>query len=92
MTVHKGEFEFTKGEAKWFTRSDLKNPITRYFCGNCGTGIVSRSPLLPETIFLKVGTFDDPSIFKPAAAIFTVDKQQFHHIPEDMTDFKGMPG
>ena len=33
---------------------------------------------------LKVGTMDDPSIFKAKLAIFTRDKQPFHHLPEDL--------
>lgn len=32
-----------------------------------------------------VGTLDDPAIFgDPDVAIFTVDKQPFHHLPADI--------
>ena len=41
---------------------------------------------------VKVGTLDDPSIYKPKLAIFTVDKQAFHHIPDDLQTFERRPG
>jgi hypothetical protein len=85
-------FQFTQGKPESFTRSDLERPVTRYFCGTCGTGIGTRSPLRPNAIILKVGTFDDPSIFRPGAAIFTIDRQPFHHIPKDIPAFERRPG
>ena len=41
---------------------------------------------------VKVGTLDDPSVYKPKIAIFTVDKQAFHHIPDDLQVFDRRPG
>ena len=41
---------------------------------------------------VKVGTLDDPSVYKPRIAIFTVDKQTFHHIPDDVQAFERRPG
>lgn len=85
-------FRFTKGEPKTFARPDLENPVTRFFCPNCGTGIGTRSPARPDSMIIKVGTLDDPSQFKPRAAIFTLDKQPFHHLPEGVPAFERRPG
>jgi hypothetical protein len=85
-------FQLTSGEMKQFRRSDLERPVTRHFCENCGTGIASETPNRPGSIVIKAGTFDDPSTFKPAVAIYTCDKQDYHHIPEDMTAFDKRPG
>jgi hypothetical protein len=85
-------FQLTSGEMKQFRRSDLERPVTRHFCENCGTGVASETPNRPGSIVMKVGTLDDPSIFKPAVAIYTCDKQDYHHIPEDMTVFDKRPG
>ncbi len=42
---------------------------------------------------LKVGTLDDPSVFgMPQMAIFTIDQQSFHQVPEGVTVFERMPG
>ena len=85
-------FSYTKGSPKGFQRSDLENPVTREFCADCGTHLVSKAPGLPMAL-LKVGTLDDPSVFEgPQLAIFTCDKQSFHQIPEGVARFERMPG
>ena len=83
-------FRYTKGAPKTFSRSDLENPVTREFCAECGTHLTTRRPDLPMVI-LKVGTLDDPGQFTPQAAIYTVDKQAFHHIPDGMPAFERLP-
>jgi hypothetical protein len=85
-------FSYTKGTPKKFTRSDLKSPATREFCANCGTHVVTRPPGFPAVI-VKVGTLDNPSQFSgPEMAIYTIDKQSFHRIPEGVKAFERLPG
>ena len=55
-------FHYTKGTPKQFTRSDLENAVTREFCAECGTHILTRRPGLPPVV-LKIGTLDDPAQF-----------------------------
>jgi hypothetical protein len=82
---------YTKGAPKAFTRGDLENPVTREFCPECGTHLLSRVPGLPLAM-LKVGTLDDPSVFEgPQMAIFLVDKQAFHQVPEGIPTFERGP-
>jgi hypothetical protein len=84
-------FSYTKGAPKTFTRSDIENAVTREFCAECGTHIGTRRPGLPMVI-LKVGTLDDPSLFGvPQMAIYTVDKQGFHHIPDGLPSHERLP-
>ena len=93
MAVPEAGFKYTTGEPKTFMRSDLDNPVTREFCADCGTQVVSRAPSLPGTVIIKVGTLDDPSQYgDPQVAIFTIDKQSFHHIPESLPSFERTPG
>ena len=84
-------FEFVKGIPKTFKRKDIEKAVTRLFCENCGTGIGTKNPNRPSSIILKVGTFDDPSIFKPDIAIFTIDKQKFHYIENGLKSFERRP-
>jgi hypothetical protein len=84
-------FSYTKGTPKKFMRSDLEGAVTREFCAECGTHLVTRPPSVPG-IVLKVGTLDDPTLFGAAQiAIYTVDKQPFHQIPEGMPTFERLP-
>lgn len=92
MLMPAAGFTWTRGQPKTFTRSDLEGAVTREFCGECGTQIATRRPGLPAVV-LKIGTLDDPAQFRgPRAAIFTAEKQPFHHIPEGMPAFEGLPG
>ena len=82
-------FKYTKGAPKQFARKDLEKPVTREFCAECGTHVVTR-PQRPAVV-VKVGTLDNPAQITPQIAIFTIDKQPFHHIPEGMPSFERMP-
>jgi hypothetical protein len=84
-------FAYTKGVPKKFSRSDLESPVTREFCAECGTHLLTRRPCLPAVI-LKVGTLDEPGMFgAPQMAIYTVDKQPFHQIPDGLPTFERLP-
>jgi len=86
-------FAYSKGAPKTFRRSDLANPVTREFCGECGTHMVTRTKNLPGAVLIKVGTFDDPSLFGgPQMVIFTIEKQSFHHVPDGVPTFERLPG
>jgi hypothetical protein len=86
-------FAYTKGTPKQFTRKDLPNAVTRDFCAECGTHILTRRPGLPQLV-LKVGTLDDPAsgYGAPKMAIYTIDKQPFHLIAEGLPAFERVPG
>jgi hypothetical protein len=91
MLVEPERFRYTSGEPRRFSRSDLENAVTREFCGECGTHLATRRPGLRQ-IILKVGTLDDPSLFgAPQMAIYTVDKQPFHVVPEGLPAFERLP-
>jgi len=84
-------FSYAKGEPTQFSRDDLESPVTRDFCGNCGTHILARPPGFPGYV-LKVGTMDDSSEFSPQMAIYTCDAQPYHAIAEGVMAFDKTPG
>jgi hypothetical protein len=93
MAMPESGFSFTKGTPKQFRRADLSDPVTREFCADCGTHILAKSARLPGALILKVGTLDDPGVFEgPQMAIWLVDKQSFHHVPEGLPAFERTPG
>jgi hypothetical protein len=84
-------FSYTKGTPKKFSRSDLEQPVTREFCAECGTHLTTRPVVVPALV-LKVGTLDDPTLFGAAQmAIYTVDSQPFHLVPEGVPSFERLP-
>ncbi len=92
MTVPNDGFAITQGSPKSFTRSDIENPRTRQFCGNCGTHLTTLLPGRDLTV-VKVGTLDDPAgeYRGPRAAIFMKDTQPFHVVAEGLPCFDELP-
>jgi hypothetical protein len=93
MAVPAEGFQITKGETKGFTRDDIPNAVTREFCPNCGTHILTRAPAFPQGVIVKVGSLDDPSVFGgPAFAAFACDAQSYHRLPDDVPVHQKWPG
>ncbi len=67
------------------------NPILRLFCPECGASIAEESAMRPDTIVLNVGTFDDPTIARPAREIFRDDALPWVHVEGDMPRFPKRP-
>ena len=85
-------FRYVQGQPKGFRRSDLEQPVTREFCPNCGTHLVTRTPD-PNVVVLKVGGLDDPAVFGgPQIAIWTSEAQPYHVLPQGAQTFPGVPG
>ena len=90
MVVPPDAFHYTKGTPKEFTRKDLATPVTRQFCPECGTHLATKPPR--PVVVVKIGTLDDPKLYGgPQMAIFTIDKQPFHQIPDGLPAFERMP-
>lgn len=85
-------FTYTKGQPKTYARDNAPVlPAARDFCPDCGVQLVTRAQGLPVAI-IKVGTLDDPAAFGgPQLAIFTSDKQAYHHIAEGVATFDKLP-
>ena len=93
MGMPEAGFTYTKGTPKKFRRSDLPTPVTREFCGDCGTHVAAKAPAVPGVALIKVGGMDDPKQFGgPELVIFTVDKQPFHLLPDGVPAFERFPG
>lgn len=82
--VPKAEFKITSGTPKLYQDSDTKsgNTVERFFCGDCGSPIYSALGDQPETIFLKTGTMDDTSAFKPMFHVWCDTKQSWVQLEE----------
>ena len=61
MLVPAEGFRYTKGARNTYSPPDKPDAVTREFCAECGTHLITRRPGLPPVV-LKIGTLDDPSI------------------------------
>ena len=91
MLVPEEGFKYTKGAPRTYSRLDKANAVTREFCTDCGTHMMSRRPGL-RPVVLKIGTLDDPSVYGGAQmAIFTAEGQPFHLVADGVPTFEGLP-
>lgn len=81
--VPKSEFKLT-GTPALYQDADTQsgNTVARYFCGRCGSPIYSAIPSQPDTLFLKTGTLDDTSGFKPQFHAWCETKQNWVELDE----------
>src|SRR5260370_38537719 len=70
LLVPKDAFKLTKGELKHYeVTGDSGNKVSRGFCANCGSPIMSILQGMPFTA-IKAGSLDDPNQFEPTPSIF----------------------
>ena len=69
-------FSYTRGEPSHFARP---GGVTREFCANCGTHILTRSPRMAGAVLLKVGSLDDQDAFEmPTIAVYCSEMKPYH--------------
>ena len=92
MGFRESAFRYCKGSASAYARPDLEHAVQREFCSRCGVHLVARSPALPDTVLVRPGTLDDPSLCgRPEVVIFTSEMQSFHQLPEGVPSHERLP-
>jgi hypothetical protein len=61
---------------------DSGQPVIRKFCPKCGSPVISQVTATPMWDFIKAGTLDDPSWFKPQFHMFCEHAQAWA-MPQD---------
>ena len=55
-------FRFTKGTPKTFSRPDLENAVTRYFCETCGTHSAQNSRVTAFSMSVRLNVLGWPLV------------------------------
>ena len=87
--IKKLDFELN-GEPKIYvdTVTDSGASVERFFCGTCGSPIYSALPSQPDVIYLKTGTLDDTSEFKPSIHVWASTKQNWVEIDKNIAQLQ----
>lgn len=79
------------GETRSFSCiGDSGNPVTRVFCPNCGSGIMSKGARA-GVVIVRAGTLDEPDHFKPMASIYAVSAPAWDKPRDGLPVFERMP-
>lgn len=88
VRVSASDMKIISGRPKAYTKTaDSGNQITREFCPDCGSPLLTRSPAHPDYVFIKAGTFDDPKIVHPIDQIWTSKKVPWAQIDPSLKGF-----
>jgi hypothetical protein len=69
VAVRDRSFKLASGELRSFSvTGDSGGTLTRSFCPECGSPIVSTTSIVPSLVFVKDGSLDDPSWVDPSSA------------------------
>ena len=80
------------GQAKSYTvTSESGGKVTRSFCGECGSPVFSEVTSMPEMVFVKAGSLDDPSWVQPGMQFWTDRQQAWGKIPTEIMSFPQNP-
>ena len=81
-------FFIDTGKLGKFTKcGDSGRELTRHFCSDCGSPIFTSAPAHPQTVYIKGGTLDDPSLIAPALEAWCSSKVEWARIPLNLRQF-----
>jgi len=93
MFVPKAGFKLTKGQLKHYeVTADSGKKLSRGFCSNCGSPLISVLESIPDQIEIRVGSLDDPNQFKPAFNIYMASAPKWAPVAPELPKFQKMPG
>ena len=82
----------TSGEIKFYDRAaDSGSIVSRGFCPNCGSAVVSRNSGLAGTSFIRVSSLDDPEAVTPQMTVYASRAPSWAVLDRSRPVFEEMP-
>jgi hypothetical protein len=92
MVVPKAAFTVTHGSPHYFALLAASGQTTRRaFCAACGSPLFGLPGSAPEVVTIRVGSLDDPSVFRPSLDIYTISAQPWDVMNPDVSKVPKMP-
>ena len=77
-----GSFHIVEGEDR-LRHWKPEDGGEKWFCGDCGSSIFGRNPSHPDSIGIRMGTFDDDPGVRPSVRQFVRYAAPWEAIPDD---------
>jgi hypothetical protein len=77
-----GAFRIVKGEDR-LRMWQPEGGGEKWFCGDCGSSIFGRNLSHPESIGIRMGTFDEDPGIRPSVRAFVASAASWEPIPDD---------
>ncbi len=91
IAIPKDGFEIS-GDVKFYDRAaDSGNIISRGFCPICGSPIYSKNSGMPDMVFPRASSLDDPEIAKPQMVVYASKAASWDYVDRELPSFSEMP-
>jgi len=81
-----------QGTIKTFHETgDSGKAVERRFCPECGSALISWGALVPNSLFIKTGTLDDPNWLSPTMEVYCDRAQPWVNLSGERQKFAKMP-
>ena len=81
------EFELAGKVASHSHPAESGTMLTRYFCAACGSPIYGSSPSHPDIVYVRAGSFDDPSVIRPEKQSWMRSRVAWAEVPPTIQSF-----
>ena len=92
LLVPKAALKLTGTLKQYEVTGDSGNNVSRGFCPNCGSPILSLIGAMADFVALKAGSLDDPSKFKPMMQVYMKSAPPWAPVRDDLPRFDKQPG
>lgn len=79
-------FNFVSGESNLSSYYSSETQI-KLFCKTCGSPIMSKNTLTPDTIRIRLGTIETDIVERPEAHIFVASKANWEEISDNLPQY-----
>lgn len=80
------------GEVTFYERpADSGNIVSRGFCPSCGSAIYSKNSGMPEMVFPRASSLDDPDVVTPAMVVYASRAPTWDYMDSSLPSFPAMP-
>ena len=92
LAVAGASFQVIKGSPRYFDlTADSGHTTRRCFCGDCGSPLFGRPGAGGDIVTIRVGSLDDPSIYRPNRDIYTSSAQPWDYMNPSLPKFPTYP-
>jgi hypothetical protein len=75
----------------WDKAAESGNSVSRAFCPTCGSPVFSTNNGMPELLFIRAASLDDPSRYKPQMVVWSKSGHAWDHTDPALPKFEKMP-
>lgn len=85
VRAKQGQLHFIAEQPREYTgEADSGGKITRAFCPECGSPILTKADAAPGKVWLKGGSLDNPELLKPRFHTWVDHAVSWAFIPDDL--------